>query len=84
LARAFLKQAPLLILDEPTSSVDMETENSILEAMDRLMNGRTAFLIAHRETAFSICNMRLEIHHGTISNIQENIPLNDRIRENVL
>src|SRR5207302_4077013 len=45
LARAFLKDAPLLILDEPTSSVDMKTETAILEAMDRLMQGRTSFLI---------------------------------------
>jgi len=84
LARAFLKQAPLLILDEPTSSVDVGTENAILEAMDRLMKGRTTFMIAHRESAFSICNMRLEIHHSTIGNIQGNIPLNDGIRQNVL
>jgi len=80
LARAFLKQAPLLILDEPTSSVDVETEVSILEAMRRLMKGRTAFLIAHRESAFSICNIRLEIEHGSNSNIQENPPLKKRAR----
>ncbi len=48
LARAFLKDAPLLILDEPTSSVDVKTEAVILEAMDRLMHGRTALLITHR------------------------------------
>ena len=83
LARAFLKQAPLLILDEPTSSVDIATENSILEAMDRLMNGRTAFLIAHRESAFSICNMRLEIQQGTISNLRENLALNNQPPMNV-
>jgi ATP-binding cassette subfamily B protein len=81
LARAFLKQAPLLILDEPTSSVDVETENAILDAMDRLMKGKTAFLIAHRESAFSICNMRLEMPHGMITNVAENILLNDQIRE---
>ena len=48
LARAFLKDAPILILDEPTSSVDLGTEALILEAMDRLMAGRTSFMIAHR------------------------------------
>ena len=41
LARAFLKDAPILILDEPTSSVDIETEAAIMEAMERLMQGRT-------------------------------------------
>jgi ATP-binding cassette subfamily B protein len=83
LARAFFKQAPLVILDEPTSSVDIATENSILEAMDRLMNGRTAFLIAHRETAFSICDTRLEIDQGTISNLRENLSLHNQPPMNI-
>jgi len=82
LARAFLKQAPLLILDEPTSSVDAATENAILEAMDRLMNGRTAFLIAHRESTFRICTMRLEIHQGIISNDREKI-INNQLSVNL-
>lgn len=47
-ARAFLKDSPVLILDEPTSSVDSRTEAVILEALDRLMIGRTTFIIAHR------------------------------------
>ena len=47
-ARAFLKDAPILILDEPTSSIDSKTEAVILDALDRLMVGRTTFMIAHR------------------------------------
>jgi ATP-binding cassette subfamily B protein/subfamily B ATP-binding cassette protein MsbA len=47
-ARAFLKNAPILILDEPTSSIDSKTEAVILDALDRLMEGRTTFMIAHR------------------------------------
>jgi ATP-binding cassette subfamily B protein len=47
-ARAFLKDAPILILDEPTSSIDSGTEAVILEALDRLMVGRTTIIIAHR------------------------------------
>jgi ATP-binding cassette subfamily B protein len=47
-ARAFIKDAPVLILDEPTSSIDARTEQTILEALDRLMVGRTTFMIAHR------------------------------------
>lgn len=82
LARAFLKNAPLLILDEPTSSVDTATENAILEAMDRLIGGRTAFLIAHRESAFGICTMRLEIDQGRISNDRGNV-LNNQLSLNV-
>lgn len=48
LARAFLKDSKVVILDEPTSAVDSESENQIHEAMERLMEGRTVFLIAHR------------------------------------
>ena len=48
LARAFLKDAPILILDEPTSSVDIRTEQEIMEAFERLMRGRTTFIVAHR------------------------------------
>jgi subfamily B ATP-binding cassette protein MsbA len=48
LARAFLKDSKIVILDEATSAVDSESENLIHDAMDRLMEGRTVFLIAHR------------------------------------
>jgi ATP-binding cassette subfamily B protein/subfamily B ATP-binding cassette protein MsbA len=48
IARAFLKDAPVLILDEPTSALDAENERAILEALARLMKGRTTLIIAHR------------------------------------
>src|SRR2546428_13788723 len=66
LARAFLKDAPLLILDEPTSSVDVGTEAVILETMDRLMQGRTAFLITHRASALANCDARLHLEGGRV------------------
>src|SRR5438105_15808906 len=66
LARAFLKDTPLLILDEPTSSVDVKTEAAILEAMDRLMRGRTAFLITHRPSAVVTCDVRLQLEGGRL------------------
>jgi ATP-binding cassette subfamily B protein len=66
LARAFLKDAPILLLDEPTSSVDVKTEQAIMDAMDRLMEGRTSVLIAHRLTTLEKCDQRLEIVHGRI------------------
>ena len=47
-ARALLKDAPVLILDEPTSALDTETEALVLEAFERLMEGRTTIIIAHR------------------------------------
>jgi ATP-binding cassette subfamily B protein len=66
LARAFLKDAPILILDEPTSSVDTKTEAAIMEAMERLVHGRTTFMIAHRLSTLEICDMRLEIEDGKL------------------
>jgi ATP-binding cassette subfamily B protein len=67
LARAFLKNAPILILDEPTSSVDMETEAVILQAMNRLMQGRTCFLISHRPAALADCDVRLTISNRRLT-----------------
>ena len=58
LARAFLKDAPVLLLDEPTSSVDVKTEGVIMEALDRLMGGRTTFMIAHRLSTLEGCDVR--------------------------
>jgi len=66
LARAFLKDAPILILDEPTSSVDMKTEAQIMEAMERLMRGRTAFLIAHRLSTLDGCDLLLRMEGGRL------------------
>src|SRR5207245_606267 len=66
LARAFLKNAPVLVLDEPTSSVDLETEATILEAMERLMQGRTTFLISHRPNAFKNCDVVLVVDNGRL------------------
>jgi len=61
LARAFLKDAPILILDEPTSSVDLKTEASIMESMQKLMLNRTTFMIAHRLSTLEGCELRLEL-----------------------
>jgi ATP-binding cassette subfamily B protein len=66
LARAFLKDAPLLILDEPTSSVDVATEAVIVDAMDTLMKGRTTFVIAHRYSALRNCNVRVSLQNGRL------------------
>jgi ATP-binding cassette subfamily B protein len=64
LARAFLKDAPVLLLDEPTSSVDVQTEAVIIEAMERLMAGRTTLMIAHRLQTLDVCDARLLIADG--------------------
>jgi ABC-type multidrug transport system fused ATPase/permease subunit len=65
-ARAFLKNAPILILDEPTSSVDSKTEAVILEALERLMVGRTTFMIAHRLSTLKHADQVLVINHGEL------------------
>jgi ATP-binding cassette subfamily B protein len=67
LARAFLKDAPILILDEPTSSVDVKTEALIIEGIERLMKGRTSFMIAHRLTTLDLCDVRIEINGGKLT-----------------
>ena len=66
LARAFLKDAPILILDEPTSSVDLKTEATIMEALERLMAGRTTFMIAHRLSTLANCDVRLRLEQGRL------------------
>jgi ATP-binding cassette subfamily B protein/subfamily B ATP-binding cassette protein MsbA len=65
-ARAFLKDAPVLILDEPTSSIDSRTEAVILDALDRLMVGRTTFMIAHRLSTVRKADLILVVDRGRI------------------
>jgi ABC-type multidrug transport system fused ATPase/permease subunit len=65
-ARAFLKDAPILILDEPTSSIDSKTEAVILDALDRLMVGRTTFMIAHRLSTIRRADVILVLDHGRL------------------
>jgi ATP-binding cassette subfamily B protein/subfamily B ATP-binding cassette protein MsbA len=48
IARAFLKDAPILILDEPTSALDLRTEATVVDSLERLMHGRTTFVVTHR------------------------------------
>ena len=66
IARAMLKNAPLLILDEATSSVDTRTEELIAEAMDKLAYGRTSFVIAHRLSTIKNADMILVLKDGDI------------------
>jgi len=65
-ARAFLKNAPILILDEPTSSIDSKTEAVILDALDRLMVGRTTFLVAHRLSTIRNADKILVLRSGEL------------------
>lgn len=66
IARAFLADAPILILDEATSSVDTRTERMIQNAMENLMHGRTCFVIAHRLSTIKDADHILVMEHGDI------------------
>jgi ATP-binding cassette subfamily B protein len=79
LARAFLKDAPILVLDEPTSSVDVVTEAAIMEAMERLMRQRTTLIIAHRFSTLQHCDTVLVVQDGRLGSVVADTP--DSVRE---
>jgi len=66
IARALLKDAPVLVLDEPTSALDAETEESLLAALERLMEGRTTIVIAHRLSTIRRADLILVLRDGRI------------------
>jgi ATP-binding cassette subfamily B protein len=74
LARAFLRDSPILILDEPTSSVDLQTEASILTATEKLMQSRTTFMIAHRLNTLRSCNLILAFEQGELIEVRRPAP----------
>jgi len=67
LARAFLQDSPILILDEPTSAVDTESEAMILAALRRLMKGRTVLVITHRASMLDGCSAILAVENGRVT-----------------
>ena len=74
LARAFLRDSPILILDEPTSSIDGKTEARILQATEDLMRGRTTFMIAHRLNTLKNCDLILVLENGRLLEKRESLP----------
>jgi ATP-binding cassette, subfamily B, bacterial len=74
LARAFLRDSPVLILDEPTSSIDGKTEAKILRATEELMRGRTTFMIAHRLNTLNNCDLILVLEQGRLVEVRESVP----------
>lgn len=66
IARALLKNAPILILDEPTSALDVKTEQGVMEALERLTRGRTTFIIAHRLSTVRRADRIVVLHEGQL------------------
>ena len=66
IARAAVADPPVMILDEATSSIDTRTEQIVSKGMDRLMNGRTVFVIAHRLSTVKNSNVIIVLDHGSI------------------
>jgi ATP-binding cassette, subfamily B, bacterial len=66
IARALLKNAPILILDEPTSALDVQTEAGLLAALTELMRGRTTFIIAHRLSTVGMADLIVVLQQGQI------------------
>ncbi|HEX2117494.1 MAG TPA: ABC transporter ATP-binding protein [Alphaproteobacteria bacterium] len=66
LARAFLKDSPILVLDEPTSALDGRTETAVIEALRSLMQGRTVLMITHRLDTLRDCDMVLRVEDGAV------------------
>jgi len=66
LARAFLKDAPILLMDEPTSALDVESEAQVVDSLTRLMRGRTTLMVAHRLTTIQRVSCILVLENGTL------------------
>jgi ATP-binding cassette, subfamily B, bacterial len=77
IARALLRDAPILILDEPTSALDVETEALVMAAIETLMEGRTTFIIAHRLSTIRTCDQIIVLRDGGIA---EQGTLNELLR----
>ena len=67
IARAFLKDAPILLLDEPTSALDPGTEHALMETISELMRGRTTLIITHRLATIHSLGRIVVLEHGTIA-----------------
>ena len=67
IARALLRDAPILVLDEPTSALDVTTESLVMAGIERLMVGRTTFIIAHRLSTVRQCDRIVVLHSGGIA-----------------
>jgi len=67
IARALIRNAPILIMDEPTASLDSESEHLVMEGLERLMKGRTVIMITHRLNTIRDADMIIVLHDGIVA-----------------
>jgi ABC-type multidrug transport system fused ATPase/permease subunit len=67
IARAFIRDAPILILDEPTASLDTDSEHLVMEGLNRLMKGRTVIMITHRLNTIRAADTIIVLHNGIVA-----------------
>ena len=77
IARAFLRKRPILILDEATSSLDMETEYKVIKSISSLEHKPTCIIITHRPSALEICNKVYRLENGNLNLIENNRLFNE-------
>jgi ATP-binding cassette subfamily B protein/subfamily B ATP-binding cassette protein MsbA len=75
IARALLKNAPIIVLDEPTSAMDAHTERIVMAGLERLLEGRTGFIIAHRMSTVMKADLVAVMDSGRVVEVGEPIPL---------
>lgn len=81
IARALLRKRPILILDEVTSSLDVETELNVLKSIKELDHKPTCIIITHRPSALSICDRILKLEKGTLKEIENKVILGTAVNQ---
>jgi ATP-binding cassette, subfamily B, bacterial len=77
IARAFLKDAPILLMDEPTSALDAESEALVIASVEKLMQGRTTFIVAHRLSTIQRVEKILVLKEGGVAEIRDQVEMPD-------
>ncbi|MGI8650512.1 MAG: thiol reductant ABC exporter subunit CydD, partial [Rubrobacter sp.] len=73
LARAFLKDAPIVLLDEPTANLDASTEEEIVQTIKTLIHDRTAIIATHRKPLVDLCGTTVRVVEGRVTELVRNV-----------